>query len=106
MVRWIAGGVVVLCGLAAMVAGSPAKEQGEAQKRILLERGEKVTGKRLALVKRVLESYQGCQVLSEGNEMIGLIIDGKTYQDFTILIRDAKKTIIVATPDGVVTFDY
>jgi hypothetical protein len=35
-----------------------------------------------------------------------LIINDKTYADFTLIIRDAKKTIIVVTPDGVVSFDY
>ncbi|MCX5909731.1 MAG: hypothetical protein NTY64_21790 [Deltaproteobacteria bacterium] len=82
------------------------QEQGNAQKRILMERGEKVTGQRLKLVKKVIESYRGCQVLAEGNELKGLIIDGKEYQDFTLVIRDKKKTIIVVTADGVVTFDY
>jgi hypothetical protein len=77
-----------------------------AQKRILMERGEKVRGQRLKLVKRVIASYQGCQVLSEGNELTGLVINGQTYRDFTLIIRDAKKIIIVVTPDGVVSFDY
>ena len=83
-----------------------SQEQGRAQKRILMERGEKVTGQRLKLVKKVIESYRGCQVLAEGNELKGLIIDGKEYQDFTLVIRDKKKTIIVVTADGVVTFDF
>jgi hypothetical protein len=83
-----------------------AQEQGPAQKRILMERGDKVTGQRLKLVKKVIESYRGCQVLSEGNELKGLIINGKEYTDFTLVIRDKKKTIIVVTADGVVSFDY
>lgn len=83
-----------------------SQEQGRAQKRILMERGEKVTGERLKLVKKVIENYRGCQVLAEGNELKGLIIDGKEYQDFTLVIRDKKKTIIVVTTDGVVTFDF
>lgn len=41
-----------------------------------MERGEKVKGKRLA------------------------------YQDFTLVIRDAKRMIIVVTADGIVSFDY
>ena len=83
-----------------------AQGQAAAQKRIMMERGEKVTGRRLALVKKVVESYQGCRVLAEGNELKGLVINGKTYADFTLIIRDAKKTIIVVTSDGVVSFDY
>lgn len=85
---------------------SQAEEKTPAQKRILIERGEKVTGQRLKLVKKVIESYQGCKVLAEGNELKGLIINGKEYQDFTLIVRDKKKTIIVATADGVVSFDY
>ncbi len=88
------------------LAGSRAEERTPAQKRILMQRGEKVTGERLKLVKRVIESYQGCQVLSEGNELKGLIINGKEYSSFTLVIREKKKTIIVATDDGVVSFDY
>ena len=83
-----------------------AQESTPAQKRILMERGEKVTGKRLELVKKVIESYKDCEVLSTGNELTGLRINGKLYSDFTLVVRDAKKTIIVVTPDGVVTFDY
>ena len=83
-----------------------AQEPGATQKRILMERGEKIQGKRLKLVKKVIERYQGCQVLSDGQALTGLIINGKTYQDFTLLIRDAKKIIIVVTADGVVSFDY
>jgi hypothetical protein len=82
------------------------QEQGPAHKRIMMERGEKVKGQRLRLVKRVVEKYKGCQALSDGNELTGLVINGKTYQDFTIVIRDAKRMIIVATADGVVSFDY
>jgi len=83
-----------------------AQESTPAQKRILMERGEKVTGKRLELVKKVIESYKDCEVLATGNEMTGLRINGKLYSDFTLVVRDAKRTIIVVTPDGVVTFDY
>jgi len=82
------------------------EESTPAQKRILMERGEKVTGKRLELVKKVIESYKDCEVLATGNELTGLRINGKIYSDFTLVVRDAKKTIIVVTPDGVVTFDY
>jgi len=53
-----------------------AEDQGPAQKRILMERGEKVKGQPLA------------------------------YQDFTLVIRDAKRMIIVVTADGIVSFDY
>jgi len=105
MKNWI----VVATALFLAVAGPAeilAQGQGSAQKRIMMERGEKVTGQRLALVKKAVESYQGCQVLSNNNELTGLVINGKTYGDFTLVIRDAKKTIIVATPDGVVSFDY
>ena len=83
-----------------------AQESTPAQKRILIERGEKVTGKRLELVKEVIESYKDCEVLATGNELTGLRINGKLYSDFTLVVRDAKKTIIVVTPDGVVSFDY
>lgn len=83
-----------------------AQESTPAQKRILIERGEKVTGKRLELVKKVIESYKDCEVLATGNELTGLRINGKLYSDFTLVVRDAKRTLIVVTPDGVVTFDY
>jgi hypothetical protein len=83
-----------------------AQESTPAQKRILIERGEKVTGKRLELVKKVVESYKDCEVLSTGNELTGLRINGKLYSDFTLVVRDAKRTLIVVTPDGVITFDY
>ncbi len=83
-----------------------AQEASPAQKRIMIERGEKVTGQRLALVKKVIESYKDCEVLSEGNQLTGLRINGKIYSDFTLVVREKKKTIIVATPDGVVSFDY
>jgi hypothetical protein len=102
--------VRILCGfgfLAWAASGALAQEsQPPAQKRILMERGEKVTGQRLKLVKRVIESYQGCQVLSKGNELTGLVINGKTYEDFTLIVRDAKKMVIVVTADGVVSFDF
>ncbi len=81
-------------------------QETPAQKRIMMERGEKVTGKRLELVKKVIESYRDCEVLAKGNELTGLKINGKLYSDFTLVVRDAKRTIIVATPDGVVSFDY
>lgn len=84
----------------------PAEESTPAQKRILMDRGEKVTGKRLELVKKVIEGYKDCEVLARGNELTGLRINGKLYSDFTLVVRDAKRTIIVVTPDGVVTFDY
>ena len=106
MRNWIMVAVVLLVLSVAGPAEIFAQGQGSAQKRIMMERGEKVTGQRLALVKKVVESYQGCQVLSKDNELTGLVINGKTYGDFTLIIRDAKKTIIVATQDGVVSFDY
>ncbi len=84
----------------------PAQESTPAQKRILMQRGEKVTGKRLELVKKVIEGYKNCEVLAKGNELTGLRINGKLYSDFTLVVRDAKRTIIVVTPDGVFTFDY
>jgi predicted membrane protein len=83
-----------------------AQESTPAQKRIMIERGEKVTGNRLDLVKKVIESYKDCEVLSQGNELTGLRINGKLYSDFTLVVRDVKRTIIVATPDGVISFDY
>lgn len=86
--------------------GSQVPERTPAQKRILMERGEKVKGQRLRLVQQVIESYQGCQVIAEGNELTGLIINGKEYREFTLIIREPKKTIIVVTADGVVSFDY
>ena len=88
------------------MAQAQTQESTPAQKRIMMERGEKVTGTRLELVKKVIESYKDCEVLSKGNELTGLRIDGKLYSDFTLVVRDAKRTIIVATPDGVVSFDY
>ena len=88
------------------IAQAQVQESTPAQKRIMIERGEKVSGKRLELVKKVIESYKDCEVLAKGNELTGLRINGKLYSDFTLVVRDAKRTIIVATPDGVVTFDY
>ncbi len=88
------------------VTGAMAQQAGQAQKRILLERGEKVTGARLALVRSVIESYQDCEVLSNGNAITGLRINGKLYQDFTLIIREPKKTIVLVTADGVFNFDY
>jgi hypothetical protein len=101
-------GVILAVGIF-LFPGFPnaqTQESTPAQKRIMIERGEKVTGKRLELVKRVIESYKDCEVLSQGNELTGLRINGKLYSDFTLVVRDAKGTIIVATPDGVVSFDY
>jgi hypothetical protein len=106
MKKWSVVTTLVLFLTIPVAAEIWAQGAGSAQKRIMIERGEKVTGQRLALVKRVVESYQGCGVLSDGNELTGLVIDGTTYADFTLVIRDAKKTIIVVTPDGVVSFDY
>lgn len=83
-----------------------SEEKGSAQKRILFERGEKVRGQRLDLVRRVIESYQGCKVISQGNELTGLIINDRPYHDFTIIIREEKKTIFIITADGVLNFDY
>ena len=98
----LVGGLFLIPGM----AQAQAQESSPAQKRIMIERGEKITGKRLALVKKVIESYKDCEVLSEGNELTGLRINGKLYSEFNLLVRDKKKTIIVATPDGVVSFDY
>jgi len=106
MKKWFVVTAFVLFLAFPVAAEIWAEGPGSAQKRIMMERGEKVTGQRLALVKRVVESYQGCGVLSDGEELTGLVINGKTYADFTLVIRDAKKTIIVVTPDGVVSFDY
>jgi len=106
MKNWIAVTTLVLFLAVSGIGEIWAQGPGSAQKRIMMERGEKVMGQRLDLVKRVVESYQGCNVLSDGKELTGLVINGKTYADFTLIIRDAKKTIIVATPDGVVSFDY
>jgi hypothetical protein len=92
--------------LSPWIGQAQVKDSTPAQKRIMIERGEKITGKRLALVKKVIESYKDCEVLSEGNELTGLRINGKFYSDFTLVVRDAKKTIIVVTPDGVTSFDY
>jgi hypothetical protein len=106
MKKWIPVTALVLFLAVPGAAKIWAQNSGSAQKRIMVERGEKVTGQRLALVKKVVESYQGCQVLSDGKELTGLVINGKTYVDFTLIVRDAKKTIIVVTADGVVSFDY
>jgi len=88
------------------MAQAQTQESTPAQKRIMIERGEKIAGKRLELVKRVIESYKDCEVLAKGNELTGLRINGKLYSDFTLVVRDAKRTIIVATSDGVIAFDY
>ena len=106
MKKWIPVTALVLFLAVPEIAEIWAQGSGPAQKRILVERGEKVTGQRLALVKKVVENYQGCRVLSDGKELTGLVINGKTYADFTLIVRDAKKTIIVVTADGVVSFDY
>ena len=101
--------MTILLILGVMVVGAdriPAQDPKPAQKRIMIELGEKVKGQRLKLVKKVVESYKGCQVLSEGDELTGLVINGKTYSDFTIVIRDTKRTIVVVTADGIVSFDY
>jgi len=106
MKRWW---IVVIALLASFPLCMPelwAQDPRKAPKRILIERGEKVTGARLELVRKVIESYKDCEVLASGNELKGLRIDGKLYQDFTLVIRDAKRTIIVVTADGVITFDY
>ncbi|MEW6614297.1 MAG: hypothetical protein AB1401_02340 [Thermodesulfobacteriota bacterium] len=102
-------GVIILLGLFSLClegSGVWGQEYGQAQKRIMIERAEKVTGKKLELVKRVVEKYKDCRVLFEGNKLTGLVINGKIYRDFTMVIRDAKKTIIVVTADGVASFDY
>ena len=105
MKKWV---IVIALGmlLGGLDWGESRGQEGAAQKRTLVERGEKVQGQRLKLVKKVIESYNGCRVISDGKQLTGLVINEKTYQDFTIVIRDAKKTIIVVTPDGVVTFDF
>ncbi|MFH2011313.1 MAG: hypothetical protein ABIJ37_01200 [Pseudomonadota bacterium] len=102
-------GIVILLVLFSLGLGASvvwAQEHGPTQKRILIERTEKVTGKRLELFKRVVEKYQNCKVLHDGNELAGLVINGKTYRDFIVVIRDIKKTIIVVTAEGVISFDY
>jgi hypothetical protein len=99
---FLAAGIFLIPGL----LHAQTQESTPAQKRIMIERGEKVTGKRLELVKKVIESYKDCEVLAKGNELTGLRINGKLYSEFTLVVRDAKRTIIVATPDGVVSFDY
>lgn len=103
--------ILIFWGALGLINLSPgfdlqANEQNGAQKRILFERAEKVRGQRLELLRRVLENYAGCQVIAKDNELIGLIIDGRTYHDFSVIIRDEKKSILVITPDGVVNFDY
>ena len=106
MKKWIPVTALVLFLAVPGTAEIWAQGSGSVQKRIMVERGEKVTGQRLALVKKVVEGYHGCRVLSDGKELTGLVINGKTYADFTLIVRDAKKTIIVVTADGVVSFDY
>jgi len=106
MKKWVAAVFGVLISLIFCTAGVWAQEANKAQKRILMERGEKVMGARLELVRKVIETYQDCEVLTKGNELSGLRINGKLYQDFTLIIRDAKRTIIVVTADGVISFDY
>ncbi len=88
------------------IAQAQTQDSTPAQKRIMIDRGEKVTGKRLEMVRKVIESYKDCEVLAKGNELTGLRINGILYSDFTVVVRDAKRTIIVATPDGVIAFDY
>jgi len=100
---------VILVSLFSLILSQPevwAQETPKTQKQILMERGEKIMGARLELVREVIESYKDCKVLTSGNELKGLRINGKLYQDFTLVIRDAKRTIIVVTADGVVSFDY
>jgi len=76
MNKWAVTILIFLFFLNTGVTEMWAQAQGPAQKRILMERGEKVRGQRLA------------------------------HQDFTLVIRDAKKMIIVVTADGIVSFDY
>ena len=102
-IAWILAALVSLNFWMTMVW---AEETNKAQKRILIERGEKVMGARLELVRKVIESYQDCEVLTKGDELSGLRINGKLYKDFNLIIREAKRTIIVVTPDGVFSFDY
>ncbi len=99
---WIAIAFILLLG----APGTWAQDSGNAQKRILMERAEKVSGARLDLVRRVITAYKDCEVLASGNELTGLRINGKLYRDFTLVIREAKRTIILFTADGVVHFDY
>lgn len=103
---WVRTIFLVLAFLSLGLQEGLAQEKSKAQKRILMERGEKVTGARLALVRKAIESYKDCEVLTSGNEIQELRINGKLYRDFTLIIRDAKRTIIVVTADGVVSFDY
>ncbi len=105
MKNWV---IVIALGmlLGGFALGESGGQEKGTPKRILVERGEKVQGQRLKLVKKVIESYNGCRVISDGKQLTALVINEKTYQDFTIVIRDAKKTIIVVTADGVVTFDF
>jgi hypothetical protein len=103
---WLRAIFLILAGCSLSLQGVLAQEKNKPQKRILMERGEKVTGARLALVRKVVESYQDCEVLIKGNELSGLRINGRLYQDFTLIIRDTKRTIIVVTADGVISFDY
>ena len=98
--------VAVLLGWIPCLAEVRAEEKSPAQKRILMERGEKVTGARLELVRKVIESYRDCEVIAKGNELTALRINGKLYQDFTLIVRDSKRLVIVVTPDGVVSFDF
>ena len=106
MNKWGAVLPVFLVSLSFWGAGVWAEQGEKAKKRILMERGEKVTGARLELVRKVVEGYRGCKVITERNELNGMKINGKLYKDFTLIIRDAKRTIIVVTDDGVVSFDY
>jgi hypothetical protein len=106
MKKWVVNIPLVLFLFSPWIAEGQGQDSSPAQKRILIERGEKVMGARLELVRKVIESYRDCEVLTRGNELIGLRLDGKLYQDFTLVIRDAKRTIIVVTGDGVISFDY
>jgi hypothetical protein len=103
---WLRAIFLILAVCSLDLQGVLAQEKSELQKQILMERGEKIMGARLELVREVIESYKDCQVLTSGNELKGLRINGKLYQDFTLVIRDAKRTIIVVTADGVLSFDY
>jgi hypothetical protein len=106
MRKGIGVGLAIVFFFCPWTAQAQVQQPTAAQKRILIERGEKVTGKRLELVKKVIESYRDCEVQVQGKELTGLRINGKLYSDFTLVVRDAKKTIIVVTPDGVFSFDY
>ena len=63
---WLRAIFLILAVCSLDLQGVLAQEKSKPQKRILMERGEKMMGARLELVRKVIESYQDCEVLTRG----------------------------------------